>query len=199
MTETELVKQYRPLVFKTAQRFEGQGVALDDLAQEGFLAAIRSFRRWKKNGGSSLLTWLHLPIWWAMWMRVNADREKGSTGSRWSSPDSREKITFVSMDEEFKNPHSRLLDWGKAECATLHDSLGDFQEPPDFILLNRLQAAINQLRPRDKEVIRMRFVENLTFAEAGKKIGTGSSRVLQIERRAILKLRELLRASEDAT
>ena len=58
-----------------------------------------------------------------------------------------------------------------------------------------LAGAIQQVREREQEVLRLYYYENLTLAQIGKILGVTESRVSQIHSAAVKKLRETLVSS----
>ncbi len=67
---------------------------------------------------------------------------------------------------------------------------------PDFSALEREQTkalvskVISTLNPQEQEVILMRFHEELTLYECGKRLGLTKERIRQIEKRAFRKMRK---------
>jgi RNA polymerase sigma factor FliA len=60
-------------------------------------------------------------------------------------------------------------------------------------LRQQLALALRQLPERERQVLSLSYVQELTLAEIGKVLGVGESRVSQIRTQAILRLRSLLR------
>lgn len=59
--------------------------------------------------------------------------------------------------------------------------------------VRQLSAAVSQLTDRDREVIRLYYVENRTLAEIGRILGVTESRVCQLHSRLVSRLRGRLR------
>jgi RNA polymerase sigma factor for flagellar operon FliA len=55
-----------------------------------------------------------------------------------------------------------------------------------------LANAVQQVRDREQEVLRLYYYENLTLAQIGQILGVTESRVSQIHSAAVKKLRESL-------
>jgi len=193
ITEEEIVKQYKPLVIKTALRFSHHGVPLDDLIQEGMLEVAKANRAWKSTGGANRLTWFSRPVWWAMWRLVNRARREGTTGKGKPRKGLAAKLYHDSMDEELHGFES-----DNEGDATLHDILGSFEEPPDFWLLDRLRVALNRLPKREQEILRLRFVCGKTLGEIGTRFQLSRERIRQLEAEALMKLRQRLPKEEAA-
>jgi RNA polymerase sigma-B factor len=87
---------------------------------------------------------------------------------------------------------------GEGEAGdTLADGVGapddGFARAEDRALLERL---MRNLTDREREVVRMRFEEDLTQAEIGELIGVSQMQVSRILRRALARLRALARAED---
>jgi RNA polymerase sigma-B factor len=83
-------------------------------------------------------------------------------------------------------------------ALTLGDTLGDedhsFDVAEDRATLDRLLATIS---PREREVLRLRFEDDLTQAEVGERIGVSQMQVSRLIRQAIARLRAAARVEED--
>lgn len=196
MTSDAAVKQFAPFVWKTAKRFSGHGVSFDDLVQEGLIAVAVAAREWREDGGASMLTWIRRPVISAMMKCV---RYASAQGMSRRAQGKRKglvclgrgaKIRHVSMDEEIDT------DLG-SDRSTLHDVIGHFEEPPDFLALRQLPGAIARLRREERRVIRLRFVDGLTLQEVGELMGFSRERARQIEAVALGKLRGLVKGDRD--
>ena len=60
-------------------------------------------------------------------------------------------------------------------------------------LRQHLARALRQLPERERQVLSLSYVQDLTLAEIGKVFGVGESRISQIRTQGILRLRSLLR------
>jgi RNA polymerase sigma-B factor len=78
---------------------------------------------------------------------------------------------------------------------TLGDSVGTvddgFARAEQRALLHELMRS---LTPREREVVRLRFEEDLTQADIGERIGVSQMQVSRVLRQALSRLRALARA-----
>jgi len=85
------------------------------------------------------------------------------------------------------------------EVATVADSIGfeedGFERAEERATLARLLATIS---PREREVLRMRFEEDLTQAEIGAVIGVSQMQVSRVIRQALTRLRAAADEADDA-
>jgi len=86
---------------------------------------------------------------------------------------------------------------GDEEGDTLADSLGTdedgFAQAEHRATLDRLLCAVG---PREREVLRLRFQEDLTQAEIGERIGVSQMQVSRLIRQAVARLRVMAEAGE---
>ncbi len=80
---------------------------------------------------------------------------------------------------------------GEEDVATLGDSLGvdeeGFDRAEERATLARLMSTVT---PREREVLRMRFEQDMTQAEVGAVIGVSQMQVSRVIRQALSRLRE---------
>jgi len=62
-------------------------------------------------------------------------------------------------------------------------------------LTRRLAAALTQIPERERQILALSYVEELTLAEIGRVFGIGESRVSQLRTQAVMRLRSILRPS----
>jgi RNA polymerase sigma factor for flagellar operon FliA len=77
----------------------------------------------------------------------------------------------------------------------------DLVDPADALdqkeLFQALQVAIGRLRERDREVIEMRYRQSRSLSQIAGHLGISESRVSQIHKSALRKLRDLMTEEED--
>ena len=98
--------------------------------------------------------------------------------------------------------HSASLDApredGEDDSGTLVDVFG--QEDPRFELVDEsvtISAAADELTPRERRVLALRFVGDMTQTQIAAEIGVSQMQVSRILRRALSRLRELTEADDD--
>ena len=91
--------------------------------------------------------------------------------------------------------------WGADEDSgeTLGDGIGieerGFAAAEDRATIDRLMRVIT---PREREVLRLRFAEDLTQAEIGEQVGVSQMQVSRILRQAVTRLRSYAAVHDDA-
>lgn len=92
--------------------------------------------------------------------------------------------------------HSTSLDVprddGDGDSGTLGEAFGDNDERYEIIEASvTISSAARQLSPRERRVLTLRFVEDLTQTQIAEEIGVSQMQVSRILRRALARLREL--------
>jgi RNA polymerase sigma-70 factor (ECF subfamily) len=151
--------EWRPiydLMYRTVQnRAEAQ-----DLTQEVFLRAVRSFERYEDHGDSmhGLLVTVALNLLRDRWRR------------RRPAPTNVEDLPYLATS--VPGPEQRALD-GLDDAA--------------------VQMALERLPDEQQRVIRLRVIEGRSSQEVAELLGRNAAAIRQIQRRALLELREALR------
>ena len=179
----ELIEHNLRLVVYIARRFENTGVGIEDLISIGTIGLIKAVGTYRSDKNIKLATYASRCIEneILMYLRKNAAR-KGE----------------VSFDEPLNT------DWDGNELL-LSDVLGTeadvvmrpIEEDVDRSLLN---AAVNTLSPREKQIITLRFGlgggRERTQKEVADQLGISQSYISRLEKRIITRLKkEILRLS----
>jgi RNA polymerase primary sigma factor len=161
------------LVVANARRYQGQGLALGDLIQEGMLGLIRAVEKFDWRKGFRFSTYATL------WIRQAIQRGLENTSRTIRLPvhvaQRSRKVGRIERELTTKLGHEPT-DEEIAEAADL--PLADVIE-------------IRKPEP-ERNVIEMRFgagdQEPQTLSQAGKKLGVSTERARQLEERALRKL-----------
>ena len=93
-------------------------------------------------------------------------------------------VARVSDDDR---PGQSLID------LAIDGDLGPYVQLERRELKHRLAEALRQLPERERQILALSYVEELTLAEIGRVFGVGESRVSQLRTQAIVRLRSLMR------
>ncbi len=78
------------------------------------------------------------------------------------------------------------------EDSTYAETIGDEDARLELVELGvSLDSALAQLEPREREMLRMRYVEELTQAQIAERIGVSQMQVSRLLKRCLAELREL--------
>jgi len=213
----QLAEEMLPLARALAGRYTGRGEPLDDLVQVacvGIMKAIDGFDLSRDVRFSSYATPTVLgeikryfrDKTWAMrvprgmqelQIEVAKARDKLTT-ELGRSPTVQELADAVGQpfEEVLQTIQSqdarrtRSLDEPTGEDVTLADSIG--ARDPDLARAEMrvlLADAFDVLSARDREVLRLRFTEDLTQTEISKRVGVSQMQVSRIIRQSLVRLR----------
>src|SRR3954468_17705117 len=213
----QLAEEMLPLARALAGRYAGRGEPLDDLVQVaciGIMKAIEGFDlghdvRFSSYATPTVLgeikrhfrdrTWaMRVPRGLQELQLEVAKKRDQLTGELGRSPTVQELATAVEapFEEVLATIQSvgarrtRSLDEPTGEDMTLADSIGgrdvELERAEMRVLLDE---AMDVLSHRDREVLRLRFAEDLTQTEISTRIGVSQMQVSRIIRQSIAKLR----------
>ncbi len=210
------------LVRHVVVRFLGRGLEAEDLVQIGTMGLIRAIQRFDPERGNQLSTYA-VPMIIGEIRRVLRDegtvrqtrslRELGArvlaTEARLQqellrspSPSEIASALEVPVDRvvealEAMRPLASLDDVvysGEREEVHLRDAVvADLPGETAWAERADLKRALLELAPAEREVIRLRFFEDLTQMEAARRLRTHQVRVSRLERRALMHLNQRLR------
>jgi RNA polymerase sigma-B factor len=213
----QLAEEMLPLARALAARYAGRGEALEDLVQVacvGIMKAIDGFDLSRDVRFSSYAT----PTVLGEIRRYFRDRTwtvrvpRGMQELHLRAAKARDKLTNQlgrsptvqeladELDAAFEDVlatlqitdarRARSLDEPVGEDITLGDSLGDC----DVALVRAeiralLDGARNALGPREQEILRLRFEEDLTQSEIAKRIGVSQMQISRLIRQSLARMR----------
>jgi RNA polymerase sigma-B factor len=222
----ELVERFLPLARQLARRYQRADEPFDDLLQVASLGLIKAVDRFDPSRGVAFSSYAVPTILgelkrhfrdrtWSvrvprdlqeLVLRVDAAVSDLSRGLHRapSVPELAEKLGVGEEDilealqagsayraSSLEAPRS------EEEGDTLADAMGadeqGFTAAENRATLDRLLTAIG---PRDREVLRLRFEEDLTQAEIGERIGVSQMQVSRLIRQAVARLRIAAEAAE---
>ena len=133
------------------------------------------------------------------------------TGDRGRPPSAGELAEFLELDVErvlealqAANAYGAVsIDAPRSsaeeESGTFADTLGDIDARYELVDAGAtIAGALRHLSPREREVLVLRFAEDLTQSEVAERIGVSQMQVSRLLRRALEQLRILVRADENA-
>ena len=178
---SQLIERNLRLVVFIARRFENTGINLEDLISIGTIGLIKAISTYRRDKNIKLATYASRCIEneILMYIRKIANQK-----------------TEVSLDEPIN------MDYDGNELL-LSDILGTDEDMimrpmEDDVDLQLLRQAVDELPPREKEIVLMRYglqgFQELTQKEVAVKLGISQSYISRLEKRIMLKLkREILR------
>lgn len=227
-TREQMVERHLGLARHLARRYSDSGEPLDDLVQVASLGLVKAVDRFDPERGVAFTTFAVPTILgelrrhfrdrgWAL--RVPRDLKDASLrvsraitqhNGRSPTPAELALTTGLSIEEvlealEVAGAHRAVsLDAptrvdGEG-TATLLDQFGrvddDLERAQDRATLSRLSGVLDE---REREILRLRFEEDLTQREIGDLIGVSQMQVSRLIRAALSRMREAAGASEAAS
>ena len=220
-----LVEQHLPLVEHLARRFRNRGEPYDDLVQVATIGLIKSVDRFDLERGVEFSTYATPTIvgetkrhfrdkGWAVRVPRRLQELRLSLASATSelsqkqgrSPTVSELAAHLKItDEEVLeglNAYSTLsLDAGDSgsgdEPMPVADTLGSEDEGLEGVEYREsLKPMLEQLPPREKKILMLRFFKNMTQSEIAEEIGISQMHVSRLLARTLAQLREGLLVEE---
>jgi RNA polymerase sigma-B factor len=222
----ELVAMMMPWVRRVAQRYSNRGLDTDDLVQVGSLGLLKAIDRFDFDRGVRLTTFAEPNVTgeikrhfrdhgWSVrpprdLQELNAEVMRTIevlAAQLQRSPTVAEIATYLNSTEEqvLEAMHagaaydtSPLItddneDGGLIESRALATKDPGLRQAE---LRHTLGSSFSELSDRDKEILHMRFFEDLTQAEIAERIGVSQMQVSRILRAALKSARQQLESGE---
>ncbi len=179
--KTLLIERNLRLVVFIARRFENTGINLEDLISIGTIGLIKAISTYRRDKNIKLATYASRCIENEILMYIRKISNQKAE---------------VSLDEPIN------MDYDGNELL-LSDILGTDEDMilrpmEDDVDLRLLRQAVEELPPREKEIVLMRYglqgYQELTQKEVAEKLGISQSYISRLEKRIMLRLKkEILR------
>jgi len=205
----QLVEMYLPLVETFAHRYEGSE-DYDDLFQAGSIGLINAIDRFDLQRGGELTAFAvpnivgeikrHLrdrtasvrlprPLQELRGRVLRCEAELGATLGRRPTPAEVARKLGVDPADAARVLDRRRFDRGQDE-GSLAEALQEAPDPSDERLL--LASAFHVLDERERQIVYLRFVRDLSRAEAANELGISERHLSRQTQLALAKLREEL-------
>ena len=175
-----LIERYLPLARNLSRRVRALGTPVtdgDDLASAAFLGLIDAVDRFEPGRGVPFEAYAGLRIRGAM------IDELRRTGERSRNAPVEEQPRTVSLDGLLEG------DWHESLMSTEAGVDEPFERED---LRSRVEHALDELPPRQRELLARYYADSLTLREAGVRMGISEARACQLHGRAIVNLRRAL-------
>lgn len=225
----EVVLDHRALATSIAHRYDHRGLEREDLEQVALLGLVQAVRRYKPGRGSGFLAFAVPTITgelkrhfrdhgWAvrpprqlqeqsLTVRACVDRLTQDLGRE---PTREEVATAldlsvaeVELAQEVDSQYvARSMDApvdrdnGLALCDTLGTTCADLDRVEAF---EALRPLLRDLKARDRLIIKLRFVDNLTQRQIGQRIGVSQMQVSRILTDILGRLRQAMSVDHIST
>ena len=212
-----LIKENTGLIWSVTRRFTGRGVESDDLYQLGCLGFLKAVDGFSMEYGTQFSTYAVPKIAGEIRRFMRDDGaikvSRGFKEQAVTINNKRTKLNFLLGREPtirelaeqtgISVEEIALIDGAMASVEsiqqqngedgfTLESVLSDGQTEDMLIEKISLRHAINQLPERESKVINLRYFHGLTQEQIAKTLSVSQVQVSRIEKKAILRLRELI-------
>lgn len=202
----------------------GNNVEFDDLVSYGVFGLIDAIDKYDLGRGVKFDTYAQLRIRGAIidqlreidWLPRSVRQKSKELEKTFSELEN--KLGRPATDEEMAEHlgitldafHKKIQNITNYSIVSLDDLLeqkrdvmGDEEKPADSpehivengVIKNILSEAINLLPEKEKRIVALYYYEELTYKEIGKLLNVSESRVSQLHTKAIIRLKNRLRAS----
>ena len=222
LEEAAVVQSLR-LAEMVARRYAGRGMEYDDLLQVARLALVKAVRRYRPGAGSGFTAYAVPTIAGEVkrhfrdcgWT-VRPPRRLQEFKARLAAQEERllhelhREPTLADLAEALKVTPAEVTEARLSSAAYSAYSLDTpttvqgrpevaGQAPDEYAALEMreaLRAAVAQLNPRERQLVRLRFVDELTQAEVGRILGVSQMQVSRLLAGVLRQLREQLLRDE---
>ncbi len=218
LSESELVAQHTPLVRKIAYGLSRQlpaNMELDDLLQAGMIGLLESIRGFDAARGVAFATYAGVRIHGAMMDEIRrvlwaprsvyqkarrvdqAVREiQNETGRKAADREVADRLgidadTCQALMGEASVRTLCPVD-GALEANFADAGEGPLEQLESGRFAEQLATATTRLSERERSVMQMYYVEDLKLHEIGRRLGLTESRVCQLHKQAVARLRDML-------
>jgi RNA polymerase sigma-B factor len=195
-----LVNGFLPLARKLARRYAKSSEPYEDLFQVASLALVKAIDRFDPDRGASFSSFAVPTILGELrrYFRDSTWSVHVSRGAKERALSIEDVLDALSAKEAYA---AQSLD---APASTEEDAVGSLgdtlgAEDASYELVEArmvVAGALPSLSERDRHVLRMRFVEEMTQSEIAAQIGISQMQVSRVLRRSLEQVRELSGARE---
>jgi RNA polymerase sigma-B factor len=208
----ELVERFLPLARNLARRYAGAREPFDDLLQVASLGLVKAIDRFDIDRGAAFSSFA-VPTILGELKRYFRDLgwsvhvPRGAQEAALKVQEAQERLTtrtgrpptVSELAEYLELSTEEVLDApredGDEESGTLVDVFGDVDARYELVEETvTISAAARQLSDRERKVLALRFVDDMTQTQIAQEIGVSQMQVSRILRRALNQLRELTEA-----
>lgn len=160
----QLIKQHLKSVYNFVYRIAGNRSEAEDITQEVFIKVWRNLGKFKPE--QNLKPWI-----FAIARNTTLDSLR-----------KRKNISFSRLD---------------SDDQSFEETLSDMEDLPDEIFMRKelakeLEEALSKIRPDFKEIILLRYMEDLNFEEISEIVGKPLNTVKSHHRRALSAIRKII-------
>ena len=218
---TKLVTENSNLIWSIVTRFKDRGYEIEDLYQIGCIGFIKSIKRFDTNYEVKLSTYAVPYILGEIKRFIRDDGiikvSRGLKETAFKAMKAREILImngnkeptideiaeYINIDKETiilsmnasqeVDSIDRNLSNDKGKEINVIDTIVSEDDKSEKIVNNiLLKQTLKKLEDKEKMIITMRYIEELTQSQVAKKIGVSQVQVSRLEKKILLKMREYM-------
>jgi RNA polymerase sigma-B factor len=187
-----LVRRFMPLARSLARRYDRSSEPFEDLLQVASLGLLKALDRFDPTLGHPFASFA-VPT-------ILGEMRRHFRDAGWSvhvPRGSQERALKVrDAQERLANAHGRAPDAPRPgatdEATSYGDAMGEEDARYELVELDAtVSAVLGRIPAREREILRMRFVEDLTQTEIAERVGISQMQVSRLLRRSLDQLRAL--------
>lgn len=216
-----IVNENIGLVWSIVRRFQGRNIELDDLFQLGSMGLVKAIKNFNFKYDVKFSTYA-VPMIIGEIKRFLRDDgiikvSRGLKETAFKAMKAREVLTlknnkepsieeiaeYINIDRETLvmainssrevDSIDRSIECDSGKDMHIMDTIAAEEDKSEKIVNNiLLDETLKKLDKREKEIVMMRYIEELTQSEVAKKIGVSQVQVSRLEKKILLKMREYM-------
>ncbi len=165
-SKEELLTRLRPLILTSIRKYYNKRNMYDDLIQEGYIVVLQAIEDYDESRGTNFLGYVKMHL----------------------------RFYYLNMNRKVKHSISLNIFTGKNDSIELIDMIADGGVNVDDIVLKKeslqeLWTSLSSLAKRQKEVIYLFYIENMSMVEISKKLQISYRTVVNTKTKAIKNLK----------
>lgn len=164
----EIIDRLQPLIISSIRKYYNKGNEYEDLIQEGNLTILESLKDFDPSRGVHFLGYIKLNL---KYLYLNKHKRK----------------IHLSLNEPVGNGEVEAIDLLESKAKDAIDILLEDERSLE------LNMALERLTERQKEVVLLFYMENMSMEEIGKKLGISYRTVVNLKTKALENLRKDIR------
>lgn len=164
----EIIDRLQPLIISSIRKYYNKGNEYEDLIQEGNLTILESLKDFDQSRGVHFLGYIKLNL---KYLYLNKHKRK----------------IHLSLNEPVGDGEVEAIDLLESKDKDAIDILLEDERSLE------LNMALERLTERQKEVVLLFYMENMSMEEIGKKLGISYRTVVNLKTKALENLRKDIR------
>jgi RNA polymerase sigma-B factor len=195
LAREELVRRFMPLARSLARRYDRSSEPFEDLLQVASLGLLKALDRFDPEMGHPFASFA-VPTILGEMRRLANERGRAPTVQELAQYLELGQDDVVDALQAIQAYESLSLDAPRPgatdEATSYGDAMGEEDSRYELVELDAtVSAVLGRIPQRERQILRMRFVEDLTQTEIATRVGISQMQVSRLLRRSLDQLRAL--------